>query len=235
MTALLNLQPIEKRVVTDDGSLDVHSVFPTIQGEGPFAGVPAVFVRLAGCDLQCPLCDTDYTTGRRQVQVDDLFVEIRNHRNKGLVVMTGGEPFRQGCGRLVRKLCSAGFQVQFESNGTLYDETMDWGWPYPVISVVCSPKTAVLSKRMIRHIDHYKYVVSAGQVNPADGLPTSSLGMPAPPARPEPLFPKDRIWVQPCDDKDPVKNEANVQQAIASCQQFGYRFCLQVHKVINLP
>ena len=50
----INIQPIEKRELSTDGSVQVHSIFYTLQGEGPFAGQPAVFVRLAGFNLQCP-------------------------------------------------------------------------------------------------------------------------------------------------------------------------------------
>ena len=56
MFSLPNAQPAEKPDRREDGSLEVHSVFLTIQGEGPFAGRPAVFVRLAGCVLHCPQC-----------------------------------------------------------------------------------------------------------------------------------------------------------------------------------
>jgi 7-carboxy-7-deazaguanine synthase len=52
----LNMQPIEKQVNDTQGNLDVVHVWYTLQGEGPFAGTPAVFLRLAGCDLQCPQC-----------------------------------------------------------------------------------------------------------------------------------------------------------------------------------
>ena len=56
---MINKQPIEKREPSYEGTLQVHSIFKTIQGEGPFCGTPCVFVRLAGCNLQCPACDTD--------------------------------------------------------------------------------------------------------------------------------------------------------------------------------
>ena len=57
----INSQAIEKSAHYTTRSYDVHSIFPTIQGEGPFVGQPAIFIRLAGCNLQCPACDTDYT------------------------------------------------------------------------------------------------------------------------------------------------------------------------------
>ena len=57
-----NTQPAEKQVKSSGLILAINSIFYTIQGEGPFAGSPAVFVRLAGCNLQCPMCDTEYTS-----------------------------------------------------------------------------------------------------------------------------------------------------------------------------
>ena len=41
-------------------SLQVHEIFHTIQGEGPFSGRPAVFIRLSGCNLRCWFCDTEW-------------------------------------------------------------------------------------------------------------------------------------------------------------------------------
>jgi len=73
---MLNQQLAEKRVERQDGALEIIDIFPTIQGEGPFAGEPAIFVRLAGCVLQCPLCDTDYTSGRRLISIPSLTEEI---------------------------------------------------------------------------------------------------------------------------------------------------------------
>ena len=52
----MNTQPTEKR--TNSQNLDITEIFFTIQGEGPFSGHRAVFIRLAGCNLQCPACDT---------------------------------------------------------------------------------------------------------------------------------------------------------------------------------
>ena len=74
----INIQPIEKRELSVDGSVQVHSIFYTLQGEGPFSGQPAVFVRLAGCNLQCPACDTDYTSRRTPMPVAAILDAVRD-------------------------------------------------------------------------------------------------------------------------------------------------------------
>ena len=94
----MNTQAAEAK--TKDDLLDVHSLFFTIQGEGPFSGYRAIFVRLAGCNLQCINCDTDYTTNRFKVHSAIVVNEIRRmvaedikcSNSDMLVVITGGEP-----------------------------------------------------------------------------------------------------------------------------------------------
>src|SRR6202012_6048960 len=58
-----------------DGTVDVHSIFKTIQGEGPYCGERALFIRLYGCNLRCPGCDTEYTATRNSMTP----AEIVNH------------------------------------------------------------------------------------------------------------------------------------------------------------
>lgn len=235
---LLNTQPVEKPSYRDDGALEVVNVWLTMQGEGPFAGYPAVFIRTAGCNLSstCKLCDTDYTSGRRLQTPTELLERVVNARGGNskkitLVVITGGEPFRQACGPLVQALLAADFTVQFETNGTLFDPSMEGH--YSSVSVVCSPKSAKINERLLPEIDAYKYVLSADAVDPTDGLPTSALGSPAPPARPHPGF-AGRTYVQPCDNQDPVCNAANLKVAKASCMRHGYILSLQLHKLLGL-
>src|SRR4051812_43477144 len=114
----LNVQEIEKPEHDHHGNtLEVIQVFDTWQGEGPFAGTPAVFIRLAGCNLQCSFCDTLYTGLTRQVvQIYTLLAQVQSFRKKGLVVLTGGEPFRQNIGPLCRTLITHGYFVQIETN-----------------------------------------------------------------------------------------------------------------------
>lgn len=231
---MFNTQPIEKQVRQD--FLEVHSIWDTIQGEGPFAGMPAVFVRLTGCNLQCPKCDTEYTA-KREKYTDLALTEtiMLNWPKRKLVVITGGEPFRQRLRPAVSCLVKNGFQVQIETNGTLYDEEFfKYIRPQGDVVVVCSPK-AQISKDLIPRIDAFKYVVEHGYVDPIDGLPLRALGSGCPVGKPPAWFPRDKIYIQPQDDVHVAPNSRNLQTAIDSCMKFGYRLCLQVHKIAGLP
>lgn len=239
--AMINIQPIEKIEKpneTDDGGLDVHSIFPTIQGEGPYVGQPAIFIRLAGCNLQCPLCDTDYTSGRSRMSIPVILSEVwandtLNH--KPLVVITGGEPFRQrNLETLVDKLLQLNRRVQIETNGTMFQPLSFWDYN---LTIVCSPKTAKLHPKIERYIDYFKYVIRANDVDIDDGLPVRALDnhVPTRVARPPDRIKKSRVYVQPCDLQDPTANALSLTEAIHSCRRFGYTLCLQTHKIINLP
>lgn len=235
-----NLQTIEKRSHELDGHLDVHSIFDTIQGEGPYAGHPAIFIRLAGCNLQCEGCDTEYTgPQRRMLHFTDLVREVnvlwtkslRNSEPEPLVVVTGGEPFRQPCGKLVNQLRLSGYFVQFETNGTLFDTSIsDSDWDE--ISVVCSPKTNI-NALLMPHISALKYVMKAGEME-ADGLPAHALDSDAKPQRPWCGY-DGPIYLQPYDEGHPARNADNLQTCIESCMKFGYILSLQLHKLAGLP
>lgn len=225
----LNIQPVERQELRSDGMLDVIDTWLTLQGEGPFAGTPAVFVRLAGCDLQCPACDTQYTEGRTLRPYRDLLLEIFDKAGSArLVVLTGGEPFRQNCSDIFLPLKGHGFRVQVETNGTLFAP-----WAYSVSSLVCSPKTPKLNPDLVPFINAYKYILSADEVDPADGLPLSSLGMNGRPARPQEGF-RGEVFVQPLDEQDITRNALHARAAAESCLKYGYRLSMQVHKELGL-
>lgn len=231
----MNTQRIEKQQLHSKGILEVHSIFYTIQGEGPFVGRPAIFIRLAGCNLKCPLCDTDYTSDRRLVGPHGLLELLDEiHPKCPLVVITGGEPFRQNLTPAVNALLQEGYTVQIESNGTLYLP----GFPYDheQVTLVVSPKAGSINQALVNHkgaIKALKYVVQAGDVAP-DGLPLSALAHPAAPyvARPPEGF-TGWVYIQPADEKDPEKNAANLATAVESSSKFGYILGLQIHKLIN--
>lgn len=103
--------------------LKTIETFASLQGEGARQGEPAVFVRLAGCNLRCPFCDTKYALkGGREETVEDILVRIASLRLSlpaAWVVVTGGEPLLQDITPLVKGLHGLGLRVQVETNGTL--------------------------------------------------------------------------------------------------------------------
>lgn len=238
-----NTQEAEKLFRHPQGALHVHSIFPTIQGEGPFAGTPCTFVRLAGCNLKCPACDTDYTSVRETNSPSELVARVRREgfkpaigtaleSSKPLVVITGGEPFRQNLTPFVTLLLGLGYRVQIETNGTLFLD----GFPYDDVCIVCSPKTGRASLDLLKQVDAFKYVVQEDHVDVDDGLPLSTLGHKGQTwvARPPPGF-KGEIYVQPLDERNTQANIANTNLAVETCLRFGYRLCIQTHKLCNLP
>ncbi len=231
----MNEQQVEKQERLENGLLDVHSIFSTIQGEGPFTGQRAIFIRLAGCNLQCPLCDTDYTstrTVRSSESIVNLVSEMISFgQQQGyLVVITGGEPFRQNIRPLVQMLLEMDFQVQIETNGTLYQAL-----PFNEITVVCSPKAGKIHPKLLPHIDAFKYVLHADQKNYGDGLPVRALNHPVKLqlARPPEDF-YGPIYLQPVDEQNPEENARHLDSVIESVMKFGYILQLQTHKIINM-
>lgn len=234
----INTQPIQKAIKSDGKTLQVHSVFYTIQGEAIFAGCPAVFVRLNGCNLACPRCDTEYTSQSIEWNaknlaraVEEQFPEDFNPDNM-LCVITGGEPFRQNITPFIKELFALGINVQIETNGTLPPSP---GLPSNV-TVVCSPKTGKVNAQLWPYISAYKYVVKADSIREQDGLPIMALDHTSSPyvARPHTGF-NGQIYVQPCDEQTLDKNNANLLECIKSSQRFGYIIQMQLHKLLNLP
>lgn len=238
----MNNQPIEKRRESDGSSLEIHSVFNTIQGEGPFTGHSAVFIRLAGCNLQCPACDTDYTQGRWNSTPSSVCQFVREMREPpSLAVITGGEPFRQNIHPLVELLLAEGYTVQIETNGTLPPPTIDFAEMCSLNTnesnrcfVVCSPKAGRVNTVTASLACAYKYVMAHDSVD-TDGLPLLALDHTAFPrvARPPAGF-KGKIYLQPCDDKDDAINQVNLQACVNSVMLHSYKLQLQIHKIINV-
>lgn len=237
----INNQPVEKQILTPDGSLEIVNVWSTIQGEGPFAGQPAVFLRLAGCNLSslCRYCDTDYTTNRRLQTVEEISQLVRDktpkpyrtgwYSAKDLLVITGGEPFRQNIGPFVRDILDYGYKVQIETNGTFYLSDFPY---HDAVTLVCSPKTGSINKDIPKVNFYLKYILDADKIDEKDGLPTSSLDSGVYPARPEGN--EMGVYLQPLDEQDPVKNQRHLKAAAESCLKFGYTLSVQLHKLAGL-
>lgn len=101
-------------------TLRLTEVFLSLQGETSRAGLPTVFVRLAGCPLRCRWCDTPYSfQGGETVPLDSLLARVAAF-GVPTVCVTGGEPLAQkNCLPLLAALCDAGYSVSLETSGAL--------------------------------------------------------------------------------------------------------------------
>ena len=108
--------------------LRVSEIFRSLQGEGPTAGLPATFLRLAACNLRCRYCDTPYTWDfqrfdpSKEVQTKSLDEVVKELLEPGLerLVVTGGEPLlqQQALVPLVQRLPTS-IAIEVETNGTI--------------------------------------------------------------------------------------------------------------------
>jgi 7-carboxy-7-deazaguanine synthase len=107
--------------------MHIVEIYKSLQGESSFAGLPCVFVRLAGCNLRCAWCDSEYTfTGGRKISAPELLLEVqRLSPTGGLVEITGGEPMLQERELVpfMRQLLALGCESSCESRYQLLLET----------------------------------------------------------------------------------------------------------------
>lgn len=174
-----------------EGMLLVTSRFLTLQGEGPYRGEPAVFVRLAKCNLACSFCDTWFDSGERLTfmqiftQITDIIHDYfpngvpRYIQEDGLgLVLTGGEPMLQKnlTAFLMAATYSQNFKwIQIESNGLLLQQIPD------STTLVVSPKCLEKDGKPVRYLapnqevlaraDCLKFVMSSDLNSPYSEIP----------------------------------------------------------------
>lgn len=131
----------------------VLEIFRSIQGEGAHIGQAMTFIRLAGCNLRCPWCDTkgSWNAEGEQKTLLDILGEIEPGDP---VVITGGEPtIHKELVELVSALHEQGCYVMIETNGTN-------NVPWNVDWITCSPKPPLYTIHPQLHPDELKYVVT---------------------------------------------------------------------------
>lgn len=236
------------KLIKDDGwQLQVREIFASIQGEGPDAGRPAVFIRLTGCHLACAFCDTKWDDNADPILTVDQIVSqacvtwatARPEAGEPFFVVTGGEPTRQNIDRLIDNLFdieAENAEVQIETSGTFFRDCMR----FPFVSTIVSPKTPYVDERVADLAKAYKYIIRASDTfDDVWGLPMNSTQDPRAPVGVRLARPPERLWpehvyVQPCDEGDAEKNAANMRKCYELAWRFGYRVSLQMHKVMGL-
>lgn len=194
----------------------INEIFSSLQGEGSHAGVPAVFVRFCGCNLQCPFCDTNHQQGRLMTD-DEIFNSVAAS-NAPWVVLTGGEPSLFIDHEFVKQLKKrTGKRVAIETNGTNpVPSCIDW--------ITVSPKTGMTPHDLPLHITH------------ADELKVVDLGQPLEPYLSMPCVGSDtRLFLQPCyvdDETQFAINRKNTAQRVMSNPE--WTISVQLHRYLDI-
>ncbi|MGA7614543.1 MAG: 7-carboxy-7-deazaguanine synthase QueE [Thermoanaerobaculia bacterium] len=133
----------------------ITEIFHSIQGESTHAGRRCTFVRLAGCNLRCRWCDSEYTfTGGEKMSLDDIMARV-GEWHCGLVEVTGGEPLAQRESLdLIRRLCDDGYEVLIETSGSIDITPVDRRARI-ILDVKC-PGSGESEKNLWENLDHLR-------------------------------------------------------------------------------
>ena len=201
--------------------MNVTEIFFSLQGEGRNQGRPCLFIRLAGCNLNCAWCDTGYSrTGGHEMSVDAVLEQVWR-KNPRCVCITGGEPLLQELDlrRLLEPLARRGTTIDIETNGTLDFTSLQ---PYASICMdVKCPSSGEVSDlsllASIRPEDSVKFVVSdeADCMYAADVISRHAIA--------------GEIYISPVFGTDYQK----IARFVLDCN-LPVRFQIQLHKVIGV-
>jgi organic radical activating enzyme len=206
----------------------IAEIFFSVQGEGPTAGVPAIFIRLQGCSVGCQWCDTKYSwepAGGREVELDTLMAEVLAypcHR----VVITGGEPLESPLFvPAITALHQREFSIEVETSGAVDPPALPGGAVQWNVSVKLAGSGVKESRRInpdairsfLARDAWWKFVVSDERdVAEALGLAERFA------------LPRERILLQP----EALRREDLIERSpwvIEACKRHGFRFSPRLH------
>ena len=194
----------------------INEIFHSLQGEGRFAGMSAVFIRFSGCNLQCPFCDTDHSSKTMMTAVD-ILCEVAQYSSNN-VILTGGEPSLYVDDELISTLRSYFHFIAIETNGThKLPKGIDW--------ITLSPKQHVTNnaKVVLKSCNELK-VIWEDRIDMSKIL-NDYCGDIA----------SNNYYVQPCDTGNEEINKKLLQQAINFClNHFHWSLSIQLHKILNI-
>lgn len=190
----------------------INELFYSLQGEGRWTGHAAIFIRMSGCNLKCPFCDTDFTT-YQEMTSREIVAQCQSLGGScKMIVLTGGEPTLQVDDNLVDALHNAGYWLTMETNGTRpYPKGIDW--------VTCSPKVDFTqgAQLQITSANELKLVFDDEHEVTDYGLQTEYKSL------------------QPCDTGDAKRNRVIQARCIEYIKQHPeWSLSLQTHKWIGI-
>jgi len=199
-------------------SYRIMEIFYSLQGEGANVGVPVVFVRFAGCNLQCPWCDQP-VTDVVEMSAEEIINQARAADLYGTskrVIFTGGEPLLQLSGELLSGFHHLGWWQGLETNGTLCipEDELDW--------VTVSPKVgAPLDASVAREVDEIRVPVTK-ETGEGWLLHLRSA------------YPDAEHILSPVFDGWEI-NQDNVRRALELAYRVeGWRVSVQLHKLLGI-
>lgn len=224
-----------------DGRLPVSEIFSSIQGEGRWSGYPAVFVRLAYCNLGCIWCDTRFTWDKDKFDPalssspEQIAENIRRIlppeaiRRAVHIVITGGEPMlhQAHLPALIQELRADGFEFfEVETNGTIEPssevcELISW-WN-------CSPKLTNngLTVDVNRNVAAIGKLLSTGKadfkfvIRTREDIEEMIRDY-------RPLIPAEQIMLM-AEGSSSGAQAAAMPVVLDACRQFGFRFSPRLH------
>ncbi len=218
----------------------INEIFQTLQGEGVFTGVPAIFIRLQGCPVGCSWCDTKHTWEKekdKEATLGDIALktidtdrwalansnELINLMNeKGYtakhIVITGGEPCIYDLVPLTSELEKQGYQCQIETSGTYPIQCSAQTW------VTVSPKVGmkgglqVLTDSINRANEIKHPVARARDIDDLDSL-----------------LARRTVLNTPIVALQPISQKASATKlCIDTCIERNWRLSIQTHKYLHI-
>ncbi|NGN96935.1 7-carboxy-7-deazaguanine synthase QueE [Grimontia sp. S25] len=217
---------------------NVNEIFETIQGEGTFTGVPSVFVRLQGCPVGCPWCDTRQTWDTlpaderdfgtiiakngdsplwTKVTAEEILTHLQSSYHAKHVVITGGEPCMFDLLPLTSLLESNGYRCQIETSGTYAVKATSNTWVTVSPKINMRGKLPVLGEALAR-ANEIKHPV--GTESDIEKLEELLKGID--------LSDKE-VALQPISQK-----ERATKLCIETCIKKNWRLSIQTHKYLEI-
>jgi len=209
--------------------LKINEIFWSFQGEGLRCGEPSIFIRLAGCSLRCPYCDTagSWDSGGDNTipAIIDRITPLLSHYPLSQIVITGGEPLEQDLAPLTLALKDQDLFISIETNGVHFKPEFKDNNRLPIDWWTVSPKD----------VSHYFiHPDLASYANEIKLIANSNLTLETI-RKIRSQIPSTTIFLQP-DAGDPHRFET-VFNLFRLCQQASLpniRPGIQLHKVYNV-
>ncbi|GHT02249.1 7-carboxy-7-deazaguanine synthase [Bacteroidia bacterium] len=192
-------------------NLDVKEIFYSLQGEGGRQGEASIFIRLAGCNLKCDFCDTDFEDGTEMTR-ETIHTIIRQFPCQW-IIWTGGEPTLQLTDDILWFFNNKGYKQAVESNGT---QKLSPIFDYTVVS----PKGSLAYAKQINpQVDELRLPIKEN-----DSLPEIEW------------LPKaKKYFASPIFTDNPLQTKANIDHCVKQIlSRPQWRLSLQIHKLIGI-